>query len=414
MIACVQISNFVVSLERQTHNVPADQPIIVRATSAKGSSVLAACPQAARDGVTAGMTLRYAQMLAPDARFVPANPARYRLIQDNVLDLLWLFTDHVETVPIDWSNAHHRRRKRATPQPAPHLTFYLDFGTLRQVDIRTLTTQVQKLLRTQQALEATVGVAQNKFTSFIAAQHARPSQTVFVPQGQEAGFLAAHAITELPMQYDMARRLYLLGIDTLGQFALLSPGAVLAQFGKTGRLLHRLARGLDDSPVVVTPKRLEHRSARSFDDPVSDARSVSVTLGQMTFELVQPLLKTGLACREVRLSLSLANGGSYETLFVLRRPTQSAHHLHSTAIDLFHRVALSQGILGIELILTDLVPGEVQQLSLFSESSSEQAHSRVLQDVAARYGDCLFRVLATDPQARLTEARFCIQSAKPA
>src|SRR5204863_3866158 len=88
-----------------------------------------------------------------------------------------------------------------------------------------------------------LGMGAGKFTAWVAASRAKPSEAMVVPAGAEQEFLASQPIAVLPLDPATHRRLRQLGIRTLGALAALPEAAVTAQFGAAGTQLWRLAAG---------------------------------------------------------------------------------------------------------------------------------------------------------------------------
>ena len=110
-------------------------------------------------------------------------------------------------------------------------------------------------------VESRAGVADGLFAALLAA---RDGTTV--PPGGTARFLAAQPVSVLPDQ-DLATLLNRLGLGTLGAFAALPARDVASRFGDTGEYAHRLARGLDSSPLATRPPPADLSVAREFDPP---------------------------------------------------------------------------------------------------------------------------------------------------
>ena len=72
------------------------------------------------------------------------------------------------------------------------------------------------------------------------------NHVLVVPKGDERRFLSSLPLTALPdPPIELARRLHLFGITTLGGFAELPHAAVVMQFGAECGFFHDLARGID-------------------------------------------------------------------------------------------------------------------------------------------------------------------------
>src|SRR2546427_7594478 len=89
-----------------------------------------------------------------------------------------------------------------------------------------------------------IGWGRGKFVAWVAATRAKPGETVLVPVGGEAKFLASQPLAVLPLDPDTHRRLQQLGVKTLGALVALPEEAVVSQYGHAGRRLWRLAAGV--------------------------------------------------------------------------------------------------------------------------------------------------------------------------
>jgi len=262
-------------------------------------------------------------------------------------------------------------------------------------------------------LTPAIGLARGKFTARVAAAVVEPNEALLIAPGHEAAFLAPFPVDLLPMDEETARRLRLLGIRTLGQLAVLPAGAVLTQLGKEGRLLHRLAQGRDDRPVLPYRPRAVERVARQFDAPVADGTILEAVLQTMAEELAAHLEAGGHMGRTLTLILHLEDGTTCEERRILRRPTAGAKHIAQTLCHLLTWIRVPCGVVELEVTLADLVPATGQQLDLFVHQVGQEHRLReVLKDLVARYGaDCFYRITLTDREARLPEHRFQLQNA---
>src|SRR3989449_10206204 len=79
-----------------------------------------------------------------------------------------------------------------------------------------------------------------------------------VRPGAEREFLSLRPLAVLPLDVDTHRRLRQLGLRRLGDLTALPEEAVVAQFGREGRRLWRLAAGAATDPVIgrETPRTI--------------------------------------------------------------------------------------------------------------------------------------------------------------
>lgn len=415
MIACVLIPAFLTTIERQTNPALVGAPLIIRATDSR-SYVYAVDAETARAGVLPGMPIRQAVVLCPDATLLSANPPRYRDALDAFGDSLMLFADKVEVAGLPrFGKGWRRRSGLAVHEAHYHAVAYLDLGTLQPTVAVDLGRQIQRHLQAQHRLPTTVGLAANKFTAYAAARLARTGDVQLVRPGSEAGFLARRPINLLPLEPEIARRLQLFGITTIGAFAALPVGAVLAQFGKVGRQLHQVACGRDDRPVLARSPRREERLRHPFDDPVTHEPTLAAVIGEQAVCLAERLAKSALQTRCLRLALQTDDGAGHEVERRLRRPQSDVAHLTRTLLRLFEGVVIRRGVTELSISAVDLVQVEHQQLDLFLQAGDELKAARALDDLVARFGDdCFYRAAVVDAAARLPEERFELEAVEAA
>ncbi|TCB97927.1 DNA polymerase Y family protein [Micromonospora zingiberis] len=152
------------------------------------------------------------------------------------------------------------------------------------------------------AVESQVGIADGVFAAGLAARQGR-----IVPPGGTAEFLAAQPVEALgrPALADLLRRL---GVRTLGDFAALSAGDVLARFGFDGALAHRLAAGRDDRPLAVRRPPADLTVTADLDEPIERVDVAAFAARTLAERLHERLAGHGLACTRLGIEAVTAHG----------------------------------------------------------------------------------------------------------
>lgn len=391
MIACLFMPDFAVAVERQTDTTLAGWPLII--SYPRQAQVWAVSVEADADGVRPGISLRQAQALCPQARLISANPARYRYILHNISASLATVTPKVES---------------DNSQPAA--TIYADLTQLNRAEQFEFAGYINQTAQAQVQLTPALGLASGKFPAYVAAGSIGLNRVLCITPGQESSFLAPLSVTCLPLEPEVARRFELLGLRTVGQFAALSAGAVVTQFGSTGRWLHQLARGLDDRPVMTHSALPQEHLTRQLDGPVTD-RLVLVALGQdMAGELAGRLAARGQLAGQLKLTLHLEDGNQGSTQRTLRQPTASPAQLVRHLTTLINRVQINCGVVTLTVQATELIPRSPKQLTLLPDPNQADQANRLrelIPQLVARYGpDCFYEPTITNPHAYLPERRF--------
>lgn len=214
------------------------------------------------------------------------------------------------------------------------------------------------------------GVAGGRFCATLAARRG-----VVVAVGEDAGFLAPFPVAVLDRP-ELAGLLVRLGVRTLGAFAALPEGAVLARFGADTRSAHLLARGIDEDVLhAVVPAR-EERVVAELDPPAERAEVAAFAGRALAASLVARLGERGLACVRVRIEAETAHAETLSRLWraddvldeaaiVERLRWQLEGWLSGTASEL----APTAGIVRLVLVADEVVAAGERQLALWGGAS---------------------------------------------
>lgn len=394
-IACVIVPYFAAAVERRDDPSLDGAPLVIGGLPYERGEVYAPSREAAEMGVKRGMTLRQAEALCPEAVFISPSEMRYSQAFGELAGILERFTCLVE--PDGLGRA------------------YLDIGDLGQGEAMEVVQGIGQAVREEAHLATAIGLAGGKFTAHVAASCLDPNQTLLVTPGSEREFLQGFPVELLPMDEDMARRLRLLGITTLGQLAALPGGAVLAQFGKQGCHLQRLAMGHDDRRVIPRHKKETEESQRVFDHPVDDLTILEAIAGEMAQGLVTRLQASHRMCRDLQVAIEFEDGTSREDSLIFNQPTFSREKIALNLSQLLGRIDYPCAVVSLEIVLGDIAPETGKQLDLFVNRVEQEARlRRLLRDLMAKYGsDRFYRASLVDREARLPEMRFVLLEIDP-
>jgi hypothetical protein len=252
-------------------------------------------------------------------------------------------------------------------------------------------------------------VAANKFTAYLAAKVTAPGRLRLI-DGPPAAFLAPFPLHVLSLDTGLKQRLHLFGIRTLGQLAALPQAEIQTQFGTHGATLHRLARGEDRRPIVSPPRELSCSRQVALDDAVVNKLQLEQIVDTLSAELTTRLSESHhLAAGRIALHLELSDGSLLTPQRFLRQPSRTPSRLQRQARQLLQRCEFTAGVVSVALHFHDLVPVEVQQLSLFDPPAGGRAETlqEVIDELTERYESKVFVVGAeAQPDAQLPERRY--------
>jgi DNA polymerase IV len=197
------------------------------------SVVCAASYEARAFGVRSAMPAISAERLCPDAVFVAPDFTRYRAVSRDVQNIFQRHTDLIEPLSLDEAYLDVTENKTGLPTAT--------------LVARTIREQIRQELN----LNASAGVAPNKFLAKLASDWRKPDG-LFVVQPEEVDvFLLPLPVGRLPGVGKVTEeKLAKLRIQTVGELRGLELSVLEHEFGRYAVRLYELARGIDNSEVV--------------------------------------------------------------------------------------------------------------------------------------------------------------------
>jgi DNA polymerase-4 len=228
----VDIAAFPIAVERVIEPGLRGRPVVLAPPGSARAPVLAASPEAVREGVRVGMPLPVALRRCPGVAVLHPNEPLYRRATGAVLALLGGYSPLVE--------------------PAALGQTFLDLtGTARLFGAaQDAAARIRREIEARLRLRPTVGLATSKLVSRVAARVIRPDGLYDVFPGSEAPFLAPLPVGLLPAARAGTReRLSDLNVERVGDLLRFSQAQLLIAFGPPGERLRCQALGIDASPV---------------------------------------------------------------------------------------------------------------------------------------------------------------------
>jgi DNA polymerase-4 len=230
-IVHIDMDAFYASVEQRDDPALRGKPVVVAWRGAR-SVVCAASYEARRFGVRSAMPAVRAERLCPHAVFVPPDFSRYRAVSKQVREIFLRHTELVEPLSLDEA--------------------YLDVTVPKSglASATAVAKSIRASIAQETALTASAGVAPNKFLAKIASDWHKPDGLFVIRPHQAEAFLAPLAVAKIPgVGKVMDAKLATLGIRTCADLRLRDVRDLEQRFGRYGRRLHELARGIDERPV---------------------------------------------------------------------------------------------------------------------------------------------------------------------
>ncbi|HYJ05599.1 MAG TPA: DNA polymerase IV [Chthoniobacterales bacterium] len=232
--------------------------------------VLTTCNYEARKfGVRSAMPTFMALQRCPNLIILPTRFDVYRKESAVIREILYRFTPLVEPLSLDEAYLD------VTDHPgAP--------GPLAQV--------IRGLIFRKTKLTASAGIGPNKLVAKIASDLKKPNGQFEVKQDEVPAFMEKLPVRKLWGIGDVTeQKLEKLGIVTCGDMRRLSRLALQENFGKFGRELYDLCRGIDDRPVEPDRERKSLSNEETFSSDLETLAECEEKLPELFEELMADL-----------------------------------------------------------------------------------------------------------------------------
>ena len=286
LIFHIDLDAFFASVEEIENPDLRDKPVIVGG-KADGRGVVASANYAAREfGVRSAMPTAQALRRCPQAIVVPPHHALYKEYSQKVMTIFSDTSPILEQISID--------------EAFLDMTDYL-LGQELPVDAAK---KLQRQIKIELGLSASVGIAANKLVAKIASDFKKPYGITHVPFGAEEAFLAPLPVRKLwGVGAKTAEELAAMGVQTIGDLAKLSEQNLVARFGSHGAAMFRHARGIDTRSVKTTRVAKSISQETTFQNDVDDPELLYQTLVKMSYKIASRLRRKDFSARTITLKL---------------------------------------------------------------------------------------------------------------
>jgi len=298
----------------------AGKPVLVGGRPEERGVVAAASYPARAFGVHSAMPMVRALALCPDAIVLPARHRLYWEYSQRVMALLPQTSSLVEQVSIDEAYVDLTDQVAAWEEAVE------------------VAGQLQRRIREEIGLSASLGVAANKLVAKVASGRDKPGGLTVVRPGEEAAFLAPlHARVLWGIGPVTEQKLAEMGVTTVADLARLPEETLRARFGRHGSEMARMARGLDERPVVTEYEARSVSQETTFSRDIADANTLRWQLWQLSQGVSRHLKRQGLAAGTVAIKLRYHDFTTLTRQMRLSVPADNEREIYRAALVLLRR-----------------------------------------------------------------------------
>jgi nucleotidyltransferase/DNA polymerase involved in DNA repair len=262
---------------------------------------------------------------------------------------------------------------------------------------------------------ARLGWGRGKFASWVAAARAKPKKPVIVTKEEEPSFLASQPVAALPVHPDTHRRLWQLGIKTLGDLAKIPEVAIISQFGNEGRTAWQLATGQIVERIVGKERPEPIQSSVDFPVPLADTMTLLHALETLVGRTLRHPRRIGWRVQTMRIRAALEHGSSWLKDFTMKEPTASQQNLTDVIGHCLEQSAPTGAVGQLVVEFTGFVRGtmELQLFARDAASSARAGRQRALRWAAREIktrlkSSMLHHIVEVHPWSRMPERRYAL------
>lgn len=340
---------FFAAVEMRDNPELAEIPLAVGG-SADRRGVISTCNYLARDyGVRSAMSTAMALKLCPGLTVISGSMSKYKEVSQRVMAIFSDYTTQIEPLSLDEA--------------------FLDVtGSEHCRGSATLIAEeIRQRVRHEVGITISAGVAPNKFLAKVASDWNKPDGLFVVQPDRVDEFVAQLGVSKISgVGEKTAEKLKGFGIETCLDLRKKTLSELVEGFGKFGKRLYELSRGIDDRPVRVSRERKSVSVEHTYAEDLSDLDSCLAQLPVLLAELEQRYAKH----KETRA----ISGAVVKVKFFDFVRTTAEHsvalpdesHFRQLLIDAYTRGSRPVRLIGVGYRLKPDQSTEPQQLSLIS------------------------------------------------
>ncbi len=368
----VDMDAFFASVEKLDNPDLKDKPVIVGGLGRRGV-VATASYEARKYGPRSAMPISKAKKLCPDGIYLPPRFERYQKVSRNIREIFLSYTPKVEAISLDEA--------------------FLDV-TETVSNFASAITKARKIKREIEekiGLTCSLGIAPNKFLAKLSSEMQKPDGFTIIRKNEIDNVLKDLAVSKIwGVGKVSEEKLHNMGIQTIGDLRKIPRNKLRRAFGKQGENLYRLARGIDESPVVSHHPVKSISQEITFDEDIKDPEKIKTFLGRLSEEVGSTLRKDKFRAKTVKIKVRFSDFTTITRQISLDIPINSTEIIRNLAKKLFEkRVIKEQAIRLIGVGVSNIIKIREGQLYLFPETGNEEKFKKIdvaLDKIRKRFG----------------------------
>ena len=370
------MNGFFASVELLDYPHLKDKPMAVCGNPDNRHGIILAKNELAKAcGVVTAETLWQARKKCPDLQVVPPHHSKYKHYSRLINEIYLRYTDMVEPFSVDesWLDVTGSQKL---------------FGTAEQIG-RAIKQSIYEELQ----LTASVGLAYNKFLAKLASDLDKPDGFYIVtPDDLREKIWPLSIRRMMGVGAKTADVLERMGIQTIGQLAVMDRGLLEHVLGKAGGQMHELANGIDHRSVEPVREAKSFGRETTFPTDIDDRYILETVLFTLADDVCHSLRIHRVKGRTVSIKIRYPDFKSITRTITLEQYTSSFEPIYRVVkqlMDLHYKDNTPVRLIGVTVSNLKQEDAIIEQQDLFADRKAVEkvnALNKVLDNLNDKYG----------------------------
>ena len=342
-------------------------------TAMRHGIILAKSIPAKKCGIQTGETILEAQRKCPNLVLVPPNYSLYEKCSAAFMDILREYSDIVEQYSIDEAFVDMTASCRLFGEPVE------------------VAEQIKDRIKEELGFTVNIGVSSNKLLAKMASDFKKPDMVhTLYPEEIQSKMWPLPVSELLFVGRATAKKLFAVGIKTIGELAAADPVWLKSILKKQGEVIWGFANGIDLSPVLDQPpanKGYGNSTTTPYD--VTDAETADRVLLALAETVGNRLREDNVQIEVVSVGIKYKDLSYFSHQKVLQTATNLTWEIYRAACELFLELWDHGPIRHLGIHTSRVISGDFyRQPTLFDEIDYDKLEKldKTVDSLRKRYG----------------------------
>ena len=367
----IDMDAFFAQIEQRDTCQYKNKPLIVGGPLNRGV-ISSASYEARKYGLHSGMPLTRAKRLCPEGIFVPVNMEKYLKESMRIREIFFQFTPLVEFIGCDEA--------------------FLDITGCEKLfgNELEIAKKIKGRIYEQTNLTSSAGIGPNKFLAKLASSIGKPNGLTVLENTKEV----LEKVKLLPISYIWGvgrvtgEELKSMGIETIGDLASTPPEIIENRFGEPGRIIHKMANGIDNRKVTLNQEPKSIGREITYRKDVDDFGILRSTLLLLSQKISRNLRLKKYKGKAVTLKVRFSDFKTVTRRTTLKKYTSGIFDIHRSSVLLLKNFDLKRKkIRLIGVSVSDLKSTFMLENLLSPNESEDENLSEAIDKISDKFGE---------------------------